>query len=63
MEPTMPNWVGPLLALIVLVGFISFAFRQGMKVTPDKDNPDNWHSGGGGQSTGDGSHHGGDGHF
>jgi hypothetical protein len=57
MEPTMPNWVGLLLALIVLVGFISFA------LTPDKDNPDNLHSGGGGQSTGDGSHHGGDGHF
>jgi hypothetical protein len=57
MEPTIPNWVGLLLALIVLVGFISFA------LTPDKDNPDNLHSGGGGQSTGDGSHHGGDGHF
>jgi hypothetical protein len=44
----MPNWVGPLLALIVLVGFVSFAFRQGTKVKPDKDNPDNWQSSGGG---------------
>jgi hypothetical protein len=59
MELTMPNWVVPLLAFIVLVGFIGFAFRQGMKVTPDKNNPDNWPSSGGGQSTGDGSHHGG----
>jgi hypothetical protein len=55
----MPNWVGPLFALVVLVGFIGFAFRQGTKVTPDKDNPDNWPNVGGG----DGSHHGGfDGH-
>jgi hypothetical protein len=37
----MPNWVVPLLAFIVLVGFIGFAFRQGMKVTPDRDNPGN----------------------
>jgi hypothetical protein len=58
----MPNWVGPLLALIVLVGFVGFAFRQGTKVKPDKDNPDNWQSSGGGQSTGEGSHHGFDGH-
>jgi hypothetical protein len=63
MEAMMPNWVGPLVALVVLVGFIGFAFRQGTKVKPDKDNPDNWQSSGGGQSTGEGSHHGGfDGH-
>jgi hypothetical protein len=61
----MPNWVGPVFAFVVLVGFIGFAFRQGTKVTPDKDNPDNWTtSGGGGPFTGGGSHHGGfDGHF
>jgi hypothetical protein len=59
----MPNWVGPLLALVVLAGFMGFAFRQGTKVKPDKDNPDNWQSGGGEQSPGEGSHHGGfDGH-
>jgi len=58
----VPNWVGPLLALIVLVGFIGFAFRQGLKVKPDRENPDNWQSNGGGQSSGDGSHHGFDGH-
>jgi hypothetical protein len=62
-EQTMPNWLGPLFALVVLAGFTGFAFRRGTKVTPDKDNPDNWSSSGGGQSTGDGSHHGGfDGH-
>jgi hypothetical protein len=60
MEPTMPNWVGPLLALVVLIGFIGFAFRQGLKVTPDKDNLDNQYSDG---PSGDGSHHGVDGHF
>ena len=53
-----PNWVEPLFALIGLVGFISFAFRQGTKVKPDKDNPDNWQS----YSGGEGSHHGFDGH-
>jgi hypothetical protein len=53
----VPNWFFPLLALVALVGFIGFAFRQGMKVTPDKDNPDNWQGGGGG----DGMHHGSDG--
>jgi hypothetical protein len=55
----MPHWIGPLLALVVLVGFIGFAFRQGMKVTPERDNPDNFPTGGG-QS--DSSHHGFDGH-
>jgi hypothetical protein len=58
----MPNWLGPLLALCALVGFIAFAFRQGTKVKPDKDNPDNWQGSGGGQATGDGSHHSSDGH-
>jgi hypothetical protein len=55
----MPNWIGPLLALVTLVGFIGFAFRQGMKVKPDRDNPDNFPTSGG-QS--DSSHHGFDGH-
>jgi hypothetical protein len=55
----MPNWLGPLLALSALVGFIGFAFRQGTKVKPDKDgNPDNSVGGGGG----DVSHGGSDGH-
>jgi hypothetical protein len=58
----MPEWVVPLLAFIALAGFLGFAFRQGMKVKPDKDNPDNWQGVGGGQSSGDGSHHGFDGH-
>ena len=60
----MPNWLGPLLALCALVGFIGFAFRQGTKVTPSKDNTDNWpgNAGGGGPPDGDG-YHGSDGHF
>jgi hypothetical protein len=58
----MPNWLGPLLTFIVLVGFIGLAFRQGMKVTPGRDNPDNWQGNGGGQSTGDASSHGFDSH-
>ena len=56
--PMFPNWIEPLFALIGLVGFISFAFRQGTKVKPDKDNPDNWQS----YSGDEGSHHGLDGH-
>jgi hypothetical protein len=47
----MPGWVLPLLGLIALLGFIAFAFRQGMKVKPH-DNPDNWPSSGGGQADG-----------
>jgi hypothetical protein len=43
----MPNWLPPLVALIVLVGFIVFAFRQGLKVKPDNDNRDNWANYGG----------------
>jgi len=58
----MPNWLGPLLALCGLVGFIAFAFRQGTKVRPDRDNPDNWQGSGGGQSPGDGGPHVADGH-
>ena len=58
----MPHWVVPLLAFITLVGFIGFAFRKGMQVKPDKDNPDNWQGVGGGQSPGEGSHQGFDGH-
>ena len=54
----MPDWLGPLLALCVLGGFIAFAFRQGTKVKPNKDgNPDNSVGGGGGDAL-----HGGDGH-
>jgi hypothetical protein len=34
----MPQWFLGLICLVVLVGFIGFAFRQGMKVTPDPNN-------------------------
>jgi hypothetical protein len=57
-----PNWVEPLIALIGLVGFICFAVRQGTKVRPDKDNSENWQSYNGADSTGEGPHHGFDGH-
>ena len=57
----MSNWLGPLLVLCGLVGFIAFAFRQGTKVTPDTsgnaENSINGYSGGG-----DASHHGPTGH-
>ena len=54
----MPDWLGPLLALCALGGFIVFAFRQGTKVKPNSDgNPDNSLGGGG-----DASHGGSDGH-
>ena len=51
----MPNWLGPLLALCVLVGFIGLAFRQGTKVKRRGDNSEPW-------TGGDGMHHGSDGH-
>jgi hypothetical protein len=51
----MPNWLGPLLALCVLVGFIGFAFRQGTKVKRSGDNSEPW-------TGGDGMHHGSDDH-
>jgi hypothetical protein len=59
----MPHWLGPLLALCALVGFIGFAFRQGTKVKPNKDHSDAWTGGGGTHHGEDGSHHGSDGHF
>jgi len=55
----MPNWFLPLICLLGLVGFIGFAFRQGTKVKPDRNNTD-FAPGNGGQA--DGSHGGFDGH-
>ena len=47
----MPNWLGPLLALCALVGFIAFAVRQGTKVKPNADgNPDTSVGGPGGDT-------------
>jgi hypothetical protein len=34
----MPSWFVPLVCLVALVGFIWFAFRQGAKATPDRNN-------------------------
>lgn len=43
----MPNWLLPLGAFVILVGFMGYAFRQGTKVEPDRDNPDRWQDFGG----------------
>jgi hypothetical protein len=56
----IPHWLAALGALLLLLGFIGFAFRQGLKVKPDR-NPDNWPPGTGSQP-GDGASHGFDGH-
>ena len=58
----MPNWLLPLICFVGLAGFIGFAFRQGTKVKPDRDNRNNWQSTVADSSLGDGSHHGFDGH-
>ena len=56
-EQLMPSWLLPALSLIVIVGFIGFAFRQGLKVKPDKDNRDNWSNFSGPPDSDGGSHH------
>jgi len=38
----MPDWLIPLICLVVLVGFIGFAFRQGLRVRPDPDKRNDW---------------------
>ena len=59
---TMTHLIGGFAALIVLAAFIGFAFRQGMKVRPSR----NEHNAGigatysGGESIGGESHGGGD---
>jgi hypothetical protein len=53
----VPNWVVPLLLFVVLAGFIGFAFRQGLKVKPDKDGRDNWNAFGGPPDGDPGPHH------
>jgi hypothetical protein len=34
----MPQWLLGLICLVGLLGFIGFAFRQGTKVPPDRNN-------------------------
>jgi hypothetical protein len=51
----MPNWLGPLLALVLLVGILGFAFRQGMKTKSNNDDSEPW-------TGGEGAHHSSDGH-
>jgi len=42
LEGDMPDWILALICLVALVGFIWFAFGQGLKVKPDKENRDHW---------------------
>jgi hypothetical protein len=47
----IPHWLIGLGMLALVGGFVSFAFRQGQRVKPDRDkDPDAWtrHTGGGG---------------
>lgn len=41
-ELDMPNWILAPICLAALVGFIWFAFRQGLSVKPDRHNRDHW---------------------
>jgi hypothetical protein len=34
----MPDWILAPICLVILVGFIAYALRQGTKVTPDRSN-------------------------
>ena len=34
----MPDWILAPLCAVLLLGFIFYAFRQGMKVHPDRNN-------------------------
>jgi hypothetical protein len=34
----MSDWILAPICVVVLVGFIGYAFRQGTKVTPDRNN-------------------------
>jgi len=56
----MPDWILAPICLVILVGFIAYALRQGTKVTPDRSNS-NFGPGFTGSSD-DGASHGGDGH-
>jgi hypothetical protein len=38
----MPDWILAPICLAALVGFIWFAFRQGIKVGFSPENRDNW---------------------
>jgi hypothetical protein len=53
----MPDWLLAPICLIVLVGFIGFAFWQGLRVKPDKENRDNWDRFGGPPDSHPGSPH------
>jgi hypothetical protein len=37
-DQIMPDWILAPICLVILVGFIGYAFRQGTKVKPDRNN-------------------------
>jgi hypothetical protein len=43
----MPDWILAPICAAALVGFIWFAFRQGFKTKPNKENRDDWDNFGG----------------
>ncbi|MEY9104889.1 hypothetical protein ABH999_001085 [Bradyrhizobium yuanmingense] len=53
----MPDWLLALICLVALLGFIGYAFYQGMRVPPDRSNTnfgpgqnDGWSGGSDGHS-------------
>jgi hypothetical protein len=38
----MPEWLKATLALVVLIGFIGYAFWRSRRIKPSKTNRDNW---------------------
>jgi hypothetical protein len=61
----VPNWLLAAICLVALIGFIGYAFYQGTKVRPDRNNS-NFGPGHAGQGVNDGqidgTHGGSDGH-
>jgi hypothetical protein len=61
----MPDWLLAPICLVVLFGFIGYAYYQGMKVSPDRNNSnfgpsqnDSWSGGSDGHSGGSDGHSG-----
>jgi hypothetical protein len=59
-DQIMPDWILAPICLVALLGFIGFAFRQGTKVKPDRDNSNfgpNFTGSDGNGGSGDGGGH------
>jgi hypothetical protein len=53
----IPHWLGGLVIFASVAVFIGFAFRQGMRVKPDRNkDPDEWTRSTGGGPQSDGGH-------